>query len=235
MFEWHKILGTNVSWIAKLMAENQLLNKDLGIPKIEEKDRLDGGYAYEFGRGNEPWRSEAIIGSDVAARADGTGISSLAAASATRGGMGSRSRSSAAGIGSRRKEGQEPSRVLARDCPWGFPFNRWLAWLAHSFVHSYSRCTRFESISEPRKRIFLGSSLWSLRSLPNASQTIMSHVIRDTHTSRGFENSLPTGRTGTIPSAAVPTDRLGSPLLRGIRWHCGIPNPFLLQVVYRLE
>ena len=44
------------------------------------------------------------------------------------------------------------TRACALWSPVGLPFNRWLDSPTHSFIHT--RCTRFESISKPRKRIF---------------------------------------------------------------------------------
>lgn len=44
------------------------------------------------------------------------------------------------------------TRACALWSPVGLPFNRWLDSPTHSFIHT--RCTRFESISKPRKRTF---------------------------------------------------------------------------------
>lgn len=51
----------------------------------------------------------------------------------------------------RTKEREVCTRACALWSPVGLPFNRWLDSPTHSFIHT--RCTRFESISKPRKRI----------------------------------------------------------------------------------
>ena len=62
----------------------------------------------------------------------------------------------------RKKERKEEREVCTRACalwsPVGLPFNRWLDSPTHSFIHT--RCTRFESISKPRKRIFPIGLAW---------------------------------------------------------------------------
>ena len=77
-----------------------------------------------------------------------------------------------------RKEESKKESLHARVClvvtRGAFPFNRWLDSPTHSFIHT--RCTRFESISKPRKRIFpigLATAALNRASTRNSSRSLL--------------------------------------------------------------